>query len=278
MIRFAVAAALLAATPARASVQEVIAAERAFAALAQEKGVGPAFAHYIAEDGLLFIPDPKPGKKLLATAPTRPGTLRWWPIHAGAAASGDLGFTTGPYVADDGKTKRYGHFFTIWKRQPDGSWRWLIDHGTPTEAQPPEGEGTPITTLGAARPGGSWATLRALEARLDRDLGSDAKAAYRAILADDARVMRVGPQPAQGRTAYLARLAAGPDKVTARHIDGAASSAGDMAYSYGHATWNEAGKPIKGHYVRIWQHRAGGWQLVVDELVPAPPPPPKRAE
>jgi ketosteroid isomerase-like protein len=267
------AAALLAATPARASVEEVVAAERAFAALAQEKGVAPAFATYIAEDGLIFIPDPKPGKKLLQSVPSRPGSLRWWPIYAGAAASGDLGFTTGPFVADDGKTKGYGHFFTIWKRQPDGSWRWLIDHGTPTDAQPAEGEATPVTTLAAAKPGGSWTDLRALEARLDQDLARDARAAYLAVLAEDARVMRVGPQPAQGRAAYLARLDAGPRTITASHLDGGASSAGDLAYSYGHASWEQAGKPIKGHYIRVWQHRPAGWRLIVDELIPAPPPP-----
>ncbi|MCP6379431.1 nuclear transport factor 2 family protein, partial [Klebsiella pneumoniae] len=92
------------------------------------------------------------------------------------------------------------------------------------------------------------------------------KTAYLATLAEDARVMRVGPQPAQGRAAYRTRIAEGPASVTASHIGGDISKAGDLAFTYGHASWPEAGREVKGHYVRIWQNRPSGWALVVDEL------------
>lgn len=277
-----IAFALAAPAAASASVREIVAAERAFAAHAEKHGVANAFQTYIADDGLLFVPDPKPGKALLARAPSRPGTLRWWPIYAGAARSGDLGFSTGPYVADDGKNQRYGQFFTIWKKQPDGSWRWLIDHGTPSGEAAPQGPETAPRFLSAepavrAEPTDAWQRLKAREQRLDQDLARDARAAYLSVLCPDGRVMRAGPQPASGRAAYLARLDEGPATVRASHIGGGISNAGDLAYTYGNASWPAADGEVRGHYVRVWQNRAQGWVLVVDELVPAPPPPPKPA-
>lgn len=266
--------------PARAP-DEVVAAERSFAAYAQTHGVNSAFHQFIADDGLLFIPDPKLGKTLLAKAPNGPGSLNWWPIYAGMAASGDLGFTTGPYVMEGPRGKAYGHFFTVWRKQPDGMWRWLLDHGTPTTAQPAEGPDAPVRTLTASgkrgQAAGAWSKLIMLEAEFAQALGRDAKAAYLSRLAEDARVMRAGPQPAHGWSAYRVRVAEGPATVTASHLGGDISKAGDLAFTYGHASWPEAGRAVKGHYIRIWQNRANGWALVVDELVPTPPPPPKPA-
>ena len=49
------------------------------------------------------------------------------------AASGDMGFTTGPWEAkgdiNDEKPSGYGHFVTVWKKQADGSWKFVVDLG-----------------------------------------------------------------------------------------------------------------------------------------------------
>ena len=268
---------------AGAPLDDMVETERSFARHAAEKGVPDAFRTYIAEDGLMFAPDPKPGKALLRAAPKGPGgALEWWPVYAGMSVSGDLGFSTGPYVMEGERGKAHGHFFTIWKKQADGSWRWVIDHGTPTLTPAIEPRGAEVASLPAspavstsAVGADAWAAVRQREDQLDAALATDAAAAYLAALSDDARVMRVGPQPAMGRSAYRARLEDGPETVTAAHIGGGISQAGDLAYTYGHAAWSEDETGHKGHYVRIWQRRADGWKLVVDELIPTPPPRPQ---
>lgn len=58
--------------------------------------------------------------------------LRWAPVRAGVAASGDLAFTTGRWVLEapgkGGKTDRAeGEYATVWRRGPDGAWRALLD-------------------------------------------------------------------------------------------------------------------------------------------------------
>lgn len=268
-----------AAAAPRADVAEVVEAERAFARAAQEEGVGAAFRRFVAEEGIVFEPDPRPAKPVLAKRPDGGGSLKWWPVYAGIAASGDLGFTTGPWVAEFGGRKGFGHYFTIWKRGPDGSWRWVLDHGPPTREAPGLGPETPVTSLPAVMPArrrvrieSTWRDLLAVQANLDRELASDARAALPKLLADDGRVMRVGPQPAIGRAAYIAALASGPARIEAAHLGGGISKAGDLAYTYGGARWENEGVPRTGHYVRLWQWRGEGWKLIVDELIASPPP------
>ena len=62
-------------------------------------------------------------------------SLRWTPVHADIAASGDLGYTYGTYESKspgaDGKpVVRTGMYVTIWKKQPDGSWKVVVDLGS----------------------------------------------------------------------------------------------------------------------------------------------------
>src|SRR5690606_14286094 len=130
-------AALTVAAPALAQTfdaAEVVAAERAFAADAPSLGIAGSFNKWSVPEAILIAggearrvgevyPDgPKPADEPL---------LEWWPNFAGVSRSGDLGFTTGG-VALNGQ--RTGHYFTIWKRQPDGSWKWVYDGGSGASA------------------------------------------------------------------------------------------------------------------------------------------------
>ena len=50
------------------------------------------------------------------------------------STAGDLGYSTGPYEfrkdAADAVPASFGNYITIWKRQPDGTLKVLIDLGT----------------------------------------------------------------------------------------------------------------------------------------------------
>jgi ketosteroid isomerase-like protein len=264
---------------AQPDVAEVVGAERAFAGAAQTDGVNAAFLRFSAPDGLVFQPGPTNAKAALAARPIPPGKLDWWPVYAGIAASGDLGFTTGPFVAGEGERQGHGWYFTIWRRQPDGSWRWVLDHGPPTREAAPHGRGAPVVALPPGRPSGTanaLGSLRAAEAHLAAALAGDARSALPRFLAPDGRLMRVGPQPAVGPAAWAPILAAGPEKLETAPLGGDSSAAGDLAYTYGTARWLKDGARATGHYVRIWQRRADGWRLIVDSLIVDRPPPPAR--
>lgn len=255
-----------------AAVRPVVEAERAFAAEAQRLGCPFAFRHYADDQAILFTPDPIPAKPFLEAGNGPRGNLRWWPAYAGIAASGDLGFTTGPFFGGEGEHLFHGWFLTIWAREADGSWRWLLDHGIPTREPPPAAEDARVTALPVARGtrSKSWTGVLAAEADLAEALGKDAPRAYAAALADDGRLMRFGAQPAVGRSAFAAAAAAGPATLAVRRTGGAVSRSGDLAYTYGDAGWRKGDAEVRGHYVRVWQRRPGGWKLIVDETTPVP--------
>lgn len=64
-------------------------------------------------------------------------------LHAEVAPSGDLAYTFGAWSSGAGE----GAYFTMWKRQREGEWRWVIDH---TFAAPPGPLAEKLKTFRAA--------------------------------------------------------------------------------------------------------------------------------
>jgi ketosteroid isomerase-like protein len=67
--------------------------------------------------------------------------LVWHPVTAVVAASGELGYTIGRWesraLGRDGRwaAEGTGNYVTIWRKQPDGSWKVAVDIGN--QDQPP---------------------------------------------------------------------------------------------------------------------------------------------
>lgn len=261
------------ARPPWAGTGPVVAAERAFAARAGLVGVGPSFLEYMSDEAVVFSPDPllaravyggRPAPKL----PKDGGTLlNWWPNFAGISRSGDLGFTTGPATIN-GKPPGI-FYFTVWTRQLDGGWKWVLDGGIDADgsaapgpdAAPmalPFGDATPLA------PEIAMNQVRAAEITLAARAKANTAAAYKAVLARGARVQGSAIAPATTPFAVDRELATRAKRITFGPIGGGASHAGDLAWTYGDARW-EGGR---GHYVRVWQRRASQWALVFDEIIP----------
>ncbi|HEX8214820.1 MAG TPA: hypothetical protein VF582_05040 [Allosphingosinicella sp.] len=116
--------ALLLAAAAPASAVE---AERAFAAMAQRQGQWTAFRAFAAADGLLFVPQQVNAQQWLKDRPDPTQAVMWWPAEAWLSCDGTTAITTGPWLRNGGKLA--GYFTTVWRKQPDGAWKWLLDHG-----------------------------------------------------------------------------------------------------------------------------------------------------
>lgn len=256
-------------------VTPVVAAEREFAAYAEEHGWIPAFRIYAAPDGVV-IPDGQIRNARAvfnARADTGSRALKWWPATALIARSGDLGFTTGPYTVGDGG-KIQGQYFTVWQRQPDGRWRWVFDGGTGTEepvAIPRDGavQEFPASASRSMSPATAIARVASLEAA-HASSGSLAP-----FLAPQARVLRPERPPATGMAARQDMVFPNAAIAYDRAERSLASGAGDLVFTLGTAHWIEpSGDSGTGHYARIWQDTPKGWRIVFDELLPAPPPKP----
>jgi hypothetical protein len=264
---------LLIASPALAQVDPapVVAAERAFASDGLALGIKGSFLKHSAPEAIVFAPDPVKAHDLYGARPDQKGPpLVWWPLWAGIARSGDLGFTTGPATYDG---KPSGWYFTVWARQPDGAWKWLYDGGAQSAhggAAPPGSEPTYLAASSGPESTADQAMVqvRAAEAALAERAAADAKAAYLAVLAPDARVAGSPAEPATTPQTVAQELATRASKIKFSPLGGSASAAGDLAWTYGDAAWTEGGKASRGNYVRIWQSRLDGWRLVFDQILP----------
>ncbi|HEY6917465.1 MAG TPA: hypothetical protein VI381_07480 [Allosphingosinicella sp.] len=254
------------------SADPVIAAERAFAARHEQVPVKQAFLEYSAPDGVAVTAEGvKNVKEYLATWPdqSNPGFIKWWPTMAGVAQSGDLGFTTGPASYDGGKA--YSEYFTVWKKQADGSWKWLMDQGTrPRKAasEPTSDVFTvPVSTVKPMKTEKAWAALEAADKALGQAPAADAATA--AHYAPEVRLLGYKALPANGLDAARPVLAGRAADLKTEIKGGGVSAAGDLGFTYGVASWtNEKGEAKKGPYLRVWQRRAQGWLVLVENVNP----------
>ena len=115
-------------------------AERSFAADAQKIGLGAAFKKYGSADAInLGGPNTRVfawGNDEIAALvaqnePASGSSVNWGPDKAIVATSGDFGVTMGYITRNspgpDGKTPPPNPFFTIWKRDPSGPWRYIAE-------------------------------------------------------------------------------------------------------------------------------------------------------
>ena len=261
---------------AQSALQEMVKTEQAFSKMAEEKNTRDAFLAFIADDGLLFRPGAVNGKKWMIEHPPPPPQnpdkkplLAWQPKFAGMSASGDMGFTTGPWESKadikDAKPQAYGHFVTVWKKQPDGSWKFVVDLGI----DHPQSGGP--QTLWQPTDNNNKTSFKpvdvaaATEGLLTRDRKYTAQS-FVEYASPDVRLYRAGNLPYIGRQAASEALAKTKGQIAWRVINGDVSRAGDLGYTHGTYEVSDETKNVieRGSYVRIWQKQGGTWRVVID--------------
>jgi ketosteroid isomerase-like protein len=256
------------------ALQVMVQTERAFASAAVEKGIRDAFLEYFADDAVTFTPAPASAREPLLKQPARPFSereLRWEPRSGDVAASGDLGWLTGPSTfinhSASPATPHYGNYLSVWRKQPDGRWRVYIDVGVAQPAPLAFPEGFTRTTVDShyAGPDRGDAADRSLEAA-DRAINDaitreGAVRAYAARVVRGSRLHRDGTLTPVGPAAIAAWLDVHGAGLRATTMGAAAAAAGDLGYAHGSYTAADE----TGAYVRIWSRTAdGAWKLVAD--------------
>ena len=107
-------------------VNQVILAERQFALAAQNDGQWTAFRAAAAPDAIMFVPQPTAAQTFLAGRADPPRAVSWQVHRVYVSCDGRLAATTGAAQWPGGS---HGRFTTIWRKQPDGHWRWIADEG-----------------------------------------------------------------------------------------------------------------------------------------------------
>jgi len=248
---------------------EIVAAERAFAKRCGEVGIRDSFLEFFAADGVSFAPDPGLAHARLEKRPKKTPDptveLDWAPMRAEISAAGDLGWTSGnaTFERSSKEPKSMGYYFSLWRKQPDGGWKVVLDIGvdSPPKAFAKETVVTPLGPKSSAPPAAvDAAAIKKLDAEFCARSATDAPAAYRAALADNAVRNHQGLLPATSKKAILGTVKKGGRACTPSE---AFVSTG-LAYTYG--SWEGDGE--KGYYARVWRWD-GDWRIAaeVDSLL-----------
>ena len=269
---------------AQTPLQEMVQTEQAFSRMAAEKNTRDAFMAFIADDGVLFRPGAVNGKKWMLEHSVPPSDkhplLAWQPSFAGMAASGDLGFTTGPWESrddrNDSNPSGYGHFVTVWKKQPDGTWKFVVDLGV---SHPMSGGPQTLWLPPEQRPATKIQRVDVAIARrelldwdrayLQRSLKRGLAKAFISHASPDVRFYRNGSLPFIGRTASANTLEVEKGQVSWTPVAADVSGSGDLGYTRGtYEVTAPNNVTERGSYVRIWKKQGDVWRVVIDVANP----------
>ncbi|MEO5599232.1 MAG: hypothetical protein ABIQ66_11490 [Novosphingobium sp.] len=118
-----------------ANPSAVIAAEMAFARAAQEKGQWTAFAETAASDAVMFTPAMVYAQSWLKGRANPAVAVKWQPYEVWSSCDGSLVVSHGAWQGASQGGGATGYFTTIWQRQKDGNYKWVLDAGD-TLSQP----------------------------------------------------------------------------------------------------------------------------------------------
>ncbi len=110
--------------------------DRDFSVLSEKEGLRKAYTEYIDSNGVLLRPGTLPmaggdAMDFITQSNDTSFVMTWEPRDASISSSGDMGYTYGVYsVKQKGQDSIiYGSYVTIWKHQPDGKWKFVLQSG-----------------------------------------------------------------------------------------------------------------------------------------------------
>lgn len=116
------------------AMQDMVDTDRAFSDACTKTGMKKSFLEFVADDAVLLRPDKLPiveGDviKFLSAQEDTSFTMSWEPSGADLSASNDIGFTYGVYTVVAKDTTLKGTYLSIWKKQMNGKWKFVLDTG-----------------------------------------------------------------------------------------------------------------------------------------------------
>jgi hypothetical protein len=262
------------AAPANAQVSTVVSAEESFNKLVARKGIKEGFLAVAHPEGIVFKPDAVLISDFYGKIDKQPGTLSWKPKFARMSANGDLAFTAGPYVYQNGKTdddKIYGEYVSVWKTDAENKLKLLIDLGI----QHPESDQEELTdfkdpdpakkTAPSKDPFNGKSLIVATDKTLNHSLEISTLAGYKEFMSPEGRYYFPGFDPIAGTDKILKFIDNEGISITAATVNAGRSSSNDLAYSYGTARIKKGNIVSSYNYVRIWEiDKSHKWNILLE--------------
>lgn len=245
-------------------LKELIKTEYKFAEEVNNSSVRDGFLKFIAYDGILFRPGPVEGKKFLENSEPQPGLLLWYPAESFISSSFDLGINSGPWelkrtAGEDASA--FGQFLTVWEKQSDGTWKFLIDVGishSKPEIVIEEIENSSV--IDKSESPKDFNDILEIESSFH---SASANENYKQIVNNETTFLRDNFLPIKNemKDEFVAQLT-GSEKW--KTLGGKSSKANDIAYTYGKGIYSEGNSEESFYYVHVWRKEKDKWMLLYD--------------
>jgi hypothetical protein len=267
--------ALSAVAQKSATVQTVIKAEDDFAKLSARKGMKEAFLTVADPEGIIFKPDAVKITDFYGKIDKQPGTMTWTPKYARTSANGDLAFTAGPYVYQNGKSeddKVYGDYVSLWRtdiatgklkllmnlgiQHPQSNMAQLVDIKEPDSTH---------TVAASKDPFNPKKIILDNDQQFNQGLKISTVGAYKEFFTTEGHLYFPGFEPMAGTDKTLQFVANQAITISGETINAGRASSNDLAYSYGRARIQKGNIVSNYNYVRVWEmdakHR---WNIILE--------------
>jgi len=249
------------------SIKGLVNAEKSFASFTDAHSIRDGFLQFMDSAGIVFrdgaavnaldaFQKQKPG----------PGKLSWWPTFAVISASGDLGFTSGPFEfragsIDDTVSDR-GSFSSVWHTTVNGTWKNMLDLGISYNHKYAGGNEIQETILSPKTTNNQFEDVLAVDRKFNTDLHAKNSDLVMASISADCWLNIDGELPVKGIKPINAALMKLPETVILGSLSGNISAAGDLAYVYGTVIIGDK----KENYLRGWVYRSDKWQVILQTI------------
>jgi len=243
----------------------LIRAEKDFAAYSVSHNTKAAFLKYLDSTGVVFENgNPVNGIEAWNKKEVRQGILNWHPQFAEISASGNLGYTTGPWTFQpktitDSIVAR-GQYATVWHLDKEGNWKFLVDLGineTPI-ADIKEVEEINVN-LKTYFPIDLSSLLKAEKAFI-RQFNKDKIKAYKQYLSKKTVLNRNRHLPATRAEELANSISETPAEIKFQVEHSGISNSGDLGFVYGTILY----KDNKENYLLVLVRENYDWKIAMD--------------
>jgi len=260
--------------PALGVVDKVIKAEDNFDKLVARKGIKSAFLEVADPEGIVFKPQAVLIVDFYNNIDKQPGSLTWKPNFARISANGDLAFSAGPYVYQNGKNdtdKVYGDYVSIWRADADNKLKLLMDLGI-QHPEPEQDAVTDFTEPDSSKliapskdPFNGKNIILATDKLFNHSLSISSLASYKEFLCPEGRYYFPGFDAIVGQDKIMKFIGNEGISISAETVNAGRSTSNDLAYSYGTARIKKGDIVSNYNYVRVWEiDKDHKWDILLE--------------
>jgi len=256
------------------SVNTVIDAEKSFDKQVERKGIKEAYLSVTDPEGIIFRPEAVKITDFYGSIDKQPGSFTWKPKFARISANGDLAFSAGPYVYQNGKSdtdKVFGEYVSVWHADAENKLKLLINLGI----QHPEPESEETTdfkdpdpakrTAPSKDPFNGKGIILSTDKVFNHELTVSAMATYKEFMSPEGRYYFPGFEPMTGTDKVMKFIDNEAISINAETTNVGRSTSNDLAYSYGRARIKKGTIVSNFNYVRIWEIDASHkWNILLE--------------